>query len=289
MLDPFTFMSGKFTFVNFLITPVHIFGELAYLAIPLHRQPMRHAVVSKGKSSPLLARGDYMITIQFFKQKNPLINEELVQPRIVNMQTLEFNEWCNHLADGSTVTAADAAAVMKQLETKLPLILAMNAKVTCSPDGLTFRPKVSGSITQSELKKKLQERKAAETDPEKAAKIDVDRALKTSDLTISDCTVSIVVDLPKAWSENFMQKAKLKRAGKTEDGEEESENGSSQGEANGGSSANEGGGSGTNTNPANSSNTGGGGTENGGGTGTIDTGGNGGNGGSTDPDDGDEG
>ena len=304
MLDPFTFMSGKFTFVNFLITPVHIFGKPAYLAIPLHRQPMRHAVVSKGKSSPLLARGDYMITIQFFKQKNPLINEELVQPRIVNMQTLEFNEWCDHLADGSTVTAADAAAVMKQLETKLPLILAMNAKVTCSPEGLSFRPKVSGSITQSELKKKLQERKAAETDPEKAAKIDVDRALKTSDLTISDCTVSIVVDLPKAWSENFMQKAKLKRAGKTEDGEEESENGSngsngssssnssSQGEANGGSSANEGGGSGTNTNPTNGSNTGGGGTENGGGTGTIDTGGNGGNGGnggSTDPDDGDEG
>lgn len=239
---------------------------------------MRHAVVSKGKSSPLLTRGDYMITIQFFKQKNPLINEELVQPRIVNMQTLEFNEWCDHLADGSTVTAADAAAVMKQLETKLPLILAMNAKVTCSPEGLSFRPKVSGSITQSELKKKLQERKAAETDPEKAAKIDVDRALKTSDLTISDCTVSIVVDLPKAWSENFMQKAKLKRAGKTEDGEEESENSSngssssSQGEANGGSSAN-----------------GGGGTENGSGTGTIDTGGNGGNGGSTDPDDGDEG
>ena len=162
-----------------------------------------------------------MISIQFFKQRNTLINEELVQPRIVNMQSLEFNEWCNHLADGSTVTAADCAAVMKQLETKLPLILAMNAKVTCSPEGLTFRPKVSGSITQSELKKKLEARKAAETDPEKAAKIDVNRALSTSDLTISDCTVSIVVDLPKEWSESFMQKARLKRVGKTEDGENE--------------------------------------------------------------------
>ena len=151
---------------------------------------MRYAVVLKGIPSPLLARGVYMISIQFFKQRNTLINEELVQPRIVNMQSLEFNEWCNHLADGSTVTAADAAAVMKQLETKLPLILAMNAKVTCSPEGLTFRPKVSGSITQSELKKKLEERKAAETDPEKAARIDVNRALTTSDLTISDCTVS---------------------------------------------------------------------------------------------------
>ena len=152
-----------------------------------------------------------MISIQFIKQRNTLINEDLVQPRIVNMQTLEFNEWCNHLADGSTVTAADAAAVMKQLETKLPMILAMNAKVACSPEGLTFRPKVSGSITQSQLKAKLEARKAAETDPEKAAAIDVNRALTTSDLTISDCTVSIVVDLPKEWNESFMQKAKLKR------------------------------------------------------------------------------
>ena len=74
--------------------------------------------------------------------RNAIINEDLVQPRIVNMQTLEFNEWCAHLADGSTVTAADVAAVMKQLETKLPLILGLNTKVVCSPEGLTFRPKV---------------------------------------------------------------------------------------------------------------------------------------------------
>lgn len=160
-----------------------------------------------------------MITIQFFKQRNPLINEELVQPRIVNMQSMEFNEWCEHLADGSTVTAADAAAVMKQLESKLPMLLALNAKVTCSPEGLCFRPKVSGSITQSELKKKLAERKAAETDPERAARINVDRALSTSDLTINDCTVSIVVDLPKEWSAKFMQKAKLKRINTASDGE----------------------------------------------------------------------
>lgn len=165
-----------------------------------------------------------------------LINEDLVQPRIVNMQNMEFNEWCEHLADGSTVTAADAAAVMKQLEKKLPMVLALNAKVTCSPDGLTFRPKVSGSITQSELKKRLEARKLAESDPEKAAQIDVDRALTTSDLAISDCDVSIVVDLPKAWSSNFMQKVKLKRVnGSAESGnnltpdpssEEEGENSS---------------------------------------------------------------
>lgn len=188
-----------------------------------------------------------MITVQFFKQKNPLINEELVQPRIVNMQAMEFNEWCEHLADGSTVTAADAAAVMKQLETKLPMILALNAKVNCSPEGLCFRPKVSGSITQSELKKKLEERKATETDPEKAARIDVNRALSTSDLTISDCSVSIVVDLPKEWSGRFMQKAKLKRVNPSTTGEVSS-NSSQEEDNNGSNPGTEGG---TNTNPSN--------------------------------------
>ncbi len=144
-----------------------------------------------------------------------MIDEDIVTARIVNMQSMEFDEWCEHLADGSTVTAADVSAVMKQIEKRLPTILGFNTKVICSPEGLTFRPKVSGSITQSELKAKLVARKAAETDPEKAAAIDVDRALTTSDLTISDCTVSIVVDLPKSWSTTFMQKAKLKRVTKT--------------------------------------------------------------------------
>ena len=156
-----------------------------------------------------------MISTQFFKTKNAMIDEDIVTARIVNMQSMAFDEWCEHLADGSTVTAADVSAVMKQIEKRLPTILGFNTKVICSPEGLTFRPKVSGSITQSELKAKLVAKKAAETDPEKAALIDVDRALKTSDLSISDCTVSIVVDLPKAWSVAFMQKAKLKRVSKT--------------------------------------------------------------------------
>ncbi len=150
-----------------------------------------------------------------------MINEDIVTPRIVNMQSMDFDEWCEHLADGSTVTAADVAAVMKQIAKRLPTILGFNTKVVCSADGLTFRPKVSGSITQSELKAKLTAKKAAETDPEKAALIDENRALATSDLSVSDCTVSIVVDLPKEWSTTFMQKAKLKRVNKatTEVGE----------------------------------------------------------------------
>jgi len=155
-----------------------------------------------------------MISTQFIKSKNAMLNEDIVTARIVNMQSMEFDDWCEHLADGSTVTAADVSAVMKQISKRLPTILGFNTKVVCSADGLVFRPKVSGSITQSELKKRLEARKAAETDPEKAAAIDVNRALTTSDLTISDCTVSIVVDLPKEWSVSFMQKAKLKRVAK---------------------------------------------------------------------------
>ena len=169
-----------------------------------------------------------MISTQFFKTFNKMINEDIVTARIVNMQTMEFDDWCEHLADGSTVTAAEVAAVMKQICKRLPTILGFNTKIVCSQDGLTFRPKVSGSITQSELKKKLEAKKAAETDPEKAAAIDVDRALTTSDLSISDCTVSIVVDLPKEWSTSFQQKAKLKRVNKSlTEITESTENGSS--------------------------------------------------------------
>ena len=126
------------------------------------------------------------LNVQFIKQMNPMINEALISPRLVNTQTVEYLDWCTRLANGSTVTAADVSAVMQQLEDKLLEILSLNAKVICSPSGLIFRPKVSGSIRQSELKAKLEAKKAAETDPEKAAAIDVNRELKTSDLSISD-------------------------------------------------------------------------------------------------------
>lgn len=221
-----------------------------------------------------------MISTQFIKSKNAMIDEDIVTARIVNMQSMEFDEWCEHLADGSTVTAADVSAVMKQIEKRLPTILGFNTKVICSPEGLTFRPKVSGSITQSELKAKLVARKAAETDPEKAAAIDVDRALTTSDLTISDCTVSIVVDLPKSWSTAFMQKAKLKRVAKTLTDTAESTDDAGEGgsentggdETQGGST--EGGGSGSGSGSGSGDNGGGSGSgDNGSGSGGGDNGG----------------
>lgn len=140
-----------------------------------------------------------------------MINEDIIVPRLVNTQVIEFSDWCTRMANGSTVTAADVAAVMQQIENKMLENLTLNAKIICSPSGLIFRPKVSGSLTQSQLKAKLQAKKAAETDPQKAALIDVNRAITTSDLSISDCTVSIEVDLPKTWSIDFEKQATLKR------------------------------------------------------------------------------
>ena len=164
--------------------------------------------------------------MQFYKVHNHLTDEDIVMPRIVNQQSLDFNALCEYLSDGSTVTAADVAAVMKQMEMRLPLILGLNAKVVCSPEGLTFRPKVSGSITQKQLKAKLQAKLAA--DP--TLDIDVNRALEVSDLTVSDLTASIGIELPKKWTERFQSKASFKRVTKAlAEVTESSENGSGNG------------------------------------------------------------
>lgn len=189
------------------------------------------------------------LNVQFYKVHNHLTDEDIVIPRIVNQQSLDFNELCEYLADGSTVTAADVSAVMKQIEMRLPLVLGLNAKVVCSPEGLTFRPKVSGSITQSELKAKLEAKKAAETDPEKAALIDVNRAIQLSDLSISDLTASIAIEMPKKWDERFKSKATFKRVSKevaedSEASDDSENNGSSTGSETGGGTDNtQGGGS----------------------------------------------
>ena len=150
------------------------------------------------------------LNVQMYKVHNFLTNEDLIMARLVNQQVLDFNALCEYLADGSTVTAADVAAVMKQIEMRLPLILGLNAKVVCSPEGLTFRPKVSGSLTQKQLKAKLEAKLAA--DP--TLEIDVNRALTTSDLSINDLTAEIGIELPKKWTERFQTKAEFKRVNK---------------------------------------------------------------------------
>ena len=183
------------------------------------------------------------LTVQMYKVHNFLTDEDIVLPRLVNQQSLDFNALCEYLADGSTVTAADVAAVMKQIEMRLPLVLGLNAKVVCSPEGLTFRPKVSGSITQSQLKAKLQAKLAA--DP--TADIDVNRALALSDLTINDITAEIGIELPKKWTERFQSKAEFKRVknGTTDstDNTENTENTENTGGDGNGNGGNTGGGS----------------------------------------------
>ena len=186
------------------------------------------------------------LNVMFQKLHNHMTNEDIVIPRLVNQQSLDFNALCEYLADGSTVTAADVAAVMKQIEMRLPLVLGLNAKVVCSPEGLTFRPKVSGSITQSQLKAKLEAKLAA--DP--TADIDVNRELTVSDLSVSDLTASIDISLPKKWQERFKSKAGFKRVNKAtaESVEDEEENTNPSNPTNGGENG------GGNTNPTNPTN-----------------------------------
>ena len=198
----------------------------------------------------------------FIKVYNKLINEPMVQARIVNTQTVEFNDWCMRMANGSTVTAADVAAVMQQIEDKLPEILSLNAKVICSPGGLTFRPKVSGTLTQSELKKKLEARLAA--DP--TLDIDVNREISTSDLAVSDCDLTIQVDLPQDWNDTFKKRTTLKRVSKATtsetNGSETTGGTETGGDNTGGGSTDNGGG--TNNGGTNNGGTNNGGTDNGG-------------------------
>ena len=199
-----------------------------------------------------------MLNVQINKLFNHLIEEFMVIPRLVNQQTLDFNAFCEYLADGSTVTAADVSAVMKQIEMRLPLLLALNAKVVCSPEGLSFRPAVSGSITQSQLKKKLEAR--LEADP--TADVDVNREVSVSDLAVSDLTASIAIDLPKKWNERFQSKAEFKRVkisatGTTEE-EEEPDSMNTGGDNTGGGSNDNGGG--TNNGGTDNGDNGGGGT-----------------------------
>ena len=62
------------------------------------------------------------LNVQMVLSENKLINEKMVTPRLVNQQVLDYDAFCDYLAQGSTVTAADVSAVMKQLEKTIPLL-----------------------------------------------------------------------------------------------------------------------------------------------------------------------
>ena len=168
------------------------------------------------------------LQVQMVVSENKMIGEKIVSPRLVNLQSLAFDDFCDFVAQGSTVTAADVSAVMKQLEKNIPFILSLNTKVNVSPEGLVFRPSVKGSITQSQLAAKLSARRQAYLDAgdtESAEKINVNRALESADLSVNDLQACIVIDLPKRWDTRFKQQVEFKRVTKSASMMSDSENG----------------------------------------------------------------
>ena len=138
---------------------------------------------------------------------NHLTQEKLVSAQIVDLQPMSFTEFCDYMAQDSTVGVADVMAVMTQLEKKLPLLLALGTKVQVSAEGMIVRPTVSGSLTQSQLKAKLEARKAAGED------VDVNREITAADLTVKDLTAGVAIDFSKKFNTAFAQNGTFKRVG----------------------------------------------------------------------------
>lgn len=146
------------------------------------------------------------IKVKVSVRKNHLTGENIASAQIVNLQQMDFAEFCDYLAQDSTVGAADVAAVMTQLEKKLPLILGLGQKVQISQEGMTVRPTVSGSLTQTALKAKLTAKKEAGD-----TTVDTERELKASDLTVGDLTAGVAIDFSRKFNAAFAQKATFKR------------------------------------------------------------------------------
>lgn len=140
-------------------------------------------------------------------RSNSITKEKLASATIVDLQQMSFTEFCDYMAQDSTVGVADVMAVMSQLEKKLPLLLALGTKVQVSAEGMTVRPTVSGSLTQTQLKAKLEARKAAGED------VDVNREITAADLTTKDLTAGVAIDFSKKFNASFAQHGSFKRVG----------------------------------------------------------------------------
>lgn len=158
------------------------------------------------------------IQTQIMVQTNTITKQKVASARIVNLQEMSFDAFCDYLAQDSTVGAADVAAVMTQLAKKLPLLVALGTKVKVSPDGMTVKPTIKGSLTQAQLHDKLVARKAELTaagDTEAAAKIDVNRELVAADLKTSDLTAGLDIDFGTKFVTAFGKNVELKRVSKS--------------------------------------------------------------------------
>lgn len=164
------------------------------------------------------------INVKVAVRKNSITGENIASANVVNLQQVDFQTFCEYLAQDSTVGISDVAAVMTQVEKKLPLLLGLGNKVQISAEGMTVRPTVSGSLSQSALKAKLEAKKAAGDND-----VDVNRELKASDLTVDDLTASVSIDFSKKFKSAFSNSATLKRvqADKAEASSSSSSDGSS--------------------------------------------------------------
>lgn len=140
-------------------------------------------------------------------RSNSITKEKVASANIVDLQPMSFTEFCDYMAQDSTVGVADVMAVMTQLEKKLPLLLALGTKVQVSAEGMIVRPTVSGSLSQSQLKAKLEARKAAGED------VDVNREITAADLTTKDLTAGVAIDFSKKFNAAFAQNGTFKRVG----------------------------------------------------------------------------
>ena len=161
-------------------------------------------------------------------RSNSITKEKVASANIVDLQPMSFTEFCDYMAQDSTVGVADVMAVMTQLEKKLPLLLALGTKVQVSAEGMIVRPTVSGSLTQSQLKAKLEARKAAGED------VDVNREITAADLTVKDLTAGVAIDFSKKFNAAFAQNGTFKRVGEAVATDEPSAPGTSGGSSGGG-------------------------------------------------------
>ena len=161
-------------------------------------------------------------------RSNSITKEKVASANIVDLQPMSFTEFCDYMAQDSTVGVADVMAVMTQLEKKLPLLLALGTKVQVSAEGMIVRPTVSGSLTQSQLKAKLEARKAAGED------VDVNREITAADLTTKDLTAGVAIDFSKKFNAAFAQNGTFKRVGEAVATDEPSAPGTSGGSSGGG-------------------------------------------------------
>ncbi len=183
------------------------------------------------------------IKVKVLVRNNHVTNEKIASAMITDLQSMDFSEFCEYLAQDSTVGAADVSAVMTQLEKKLPLLLSLGTKVQISQEGMMVTPTVSGSLTQSQLRAKLEAKKAAGDDT-----VDTSREIVASDLRVDDLKAGVNIDFSKKFQSSFALNAKLKRvnvataeASTDASGDKAEDGTSSSGDASqGGSSSSEG-------------------------------------------------